>query len=192
MAAGRPGQPPPSFRRTGGSPGGLPAEDPCQAATDPAAWIGDCCCSGAIWTMRPGLVVPAGSWVAAVLHAAKTRLLGSLLSQKPVPLHRTLRGHISPKRPNGLWLSRSAVRGEVLPASTGPGTWRHCLMWRITGHRLRGLSATPAGVWQAGTLHVVQHAPWSHGVASRLVFAPAADDFGETVVLILDLSLIHI
>ena len=33
---------------------------------------------------------------------------------------------------------------------------------------------------------MVQHAPWSHGVASRLVFKPAADDFGETVVLILD------
>ena len=41
-------------------------------------------------------------------------------------------------------------------------------------------------IWQAGTLHVVQHAPWLRGGASRIIFKPPADDFGETVVLILD------
>ena len=91
---------------------------------------------------------------------------------------------------NGLWLSRSAVRGGTLPASaaTSPGTWRHYLMWRITVHRLRALGAftAPVDIWQAGTLHVVQHAPWVRGGASRIVFKPLADDFGETVVLILD------
>ena len=40
--------------------------------------------------------------------------------------------------------------------------------------------------WQAGTLHVVQHAPWLRGGASRIIFKPLADDFGETVALILD------
>ena len=35
-------------------------------------------------------------------------------------------------------------------------------------------------------MHVVQHAPWLRGGASRIVFKPLADDFGEAVVLILD------
>ena len=73
-------------------------------------------------------------------------------------------------------------------AATGPGTWRHRQMWRITVHRLRALGAhaTPVDAWQAGTLHVVQHAPWLRGGASRIICKPLADDFGETVVLILD------
>ena len=67
-------------------------------------------------------------------------------------------------------------------------------MWRITVHRLRALGAraAPVDIWQAGALHVAQHAPWLRGGASRILFKPLADDFGETVVLILDLSLIHI
>ena len=61
-------------------------------------------------------------------------------------------------------------------------------MWRITIHRLRALgeSSTAADIWQAGTLHLVLHAPWSRGGASRMTFKPAADDFGESLVLILD------
>ena len=61
-------------------------------------------------------------------------------------------------------------------------------MWRITARRLRALGAVtaPVDIWQAGTLHVVQHAPWLRGGASRILFKPLADDFGETVVLVLD------
>ena len=33
---------------------------------------------------------------------------------------------------------------------------------------------------------MVEHAPWSRGGASSMTFKPAADDFGETLVLILD------
>ena len=113
--------------------------------------------------MRPGLPVPEEGWVATVLHTMKARLIANLLPQRPVPLHRTLRGHISPKRANAFWLSRAAVRGDVLPASaaTDPGTWRHHLMWWIIVHRLRALGAftAPVDIWQAGTLHVAQRAP---------------------------------
>ena len=58
-------------------------------------------------------------------------------------------------------------------------------MWRLTVLHLRalGASSAPADIWGAGTLHRVTHAPLG---ASRLTFRPAADDFGETLVLILD------
>ena len=61
-------------------------------------------------------------------------------------------------------------------------------MWRITVHRLStlGANAAPVDIWQAGTLHVVQHAPWLRGGASRILFKQLADDFGETVVVVLD------
>ena len=83
------------------------------------------------------------------------------------------------------WLSRSAIRGDVVPAGTDPGTWRQCLMWRRTVLHLRALGApsTPADIWEADTLHMVTHAPLG---ASRLTLRPAADDFGETLALILD------
>ena len=114
----------------------------------------------------------------------------NLMSQRAVPLHRTLRGHVSPKMPDAFWLSRSAVQGDVLPgtAATDLGTCRHCMMWRITIHQLLALSASsaPAEIWQAGTLHIVLRAPWSRGRACRMTFKPAAGDFGETLVLILD------
>ena len=145
----------------------LTADDPCRAATDPAAWAGDCCHTTGIWRVRPGLPVPEEAWVATMLHAMKARLIALLLSQRPLPPSRVLRGHTSPKMANGFWLSRSAVRGDTLPASaaTDPGTWRRHLMWRITVHRLRALGARAAPVdsWQAGALHVVQHAPWLRG-----------------------------
>ena len=112
--------------------------------------------------------------MATVLHAMKARLIALLLAQRPLPLNRILRGHISPKMANGFWRSRSAARGDTLPASaaTDPGTWRHRLMWRITVHRLRALGArtAPVDIWQAGTLHVAQHAPWLRGGASRIAF----------------------
>ena len=88
------------------------------------------------------------------------------------------------------WLSRSAIRGDAVPpvSATDPGTWRHCLLWRITVHHLRALStsSTPADIWQAGTLHLALHAPLSRSGASRITFKPAADDFGETMLLVLD------
>ena len=88
------------------------------------------------------------------------------------------------------WLNRSAIRGGVVPAgaATDPGTWRHCLTWRLTAHHLRAVGApsTPADIWQAGTLHMATHAPWPRFGASRLTVRPAADEFGETLVLILD------
>ena len=63
--------------------------------------------------------------------------------------------------------------GDTVPASaaTDPGTWCHNLVWRITVHRLRALGArtAPVDIWQAGTLHVVQHAPWLRGGASRAI-----------------------
>ena len=70
-------------------------------------------------------------------------------------------------------------------AATDPGTWRHCLMWKLTAHHLRalGASSTPADIWEAGTLHMATHAPLG---ASRRASRPAADDFGETRALILD------
>ena len=140
--------------------------------------------------MRPGAAVPEETWAGALFHAMKARLIANLLSQRAVPLHRTLRGHVSPKMPDAFWLSRSAVQADVLPstAATDPGTWRHCLMRRITVHQLIALNASsaPADIWQTGTLHIVLRAPWSRGRACRMTFKPAAGGFGETLVLILD------
>ena len=78
----------------------------------------------------------------------------------------------------------------MVPAGSAidPGTWHHCLTWRLTVLRLRalGASCTPAGIWEAGTLHMVTHAPLLRLEGSRLTLRRAADDFGETLVLILD------
>ena len=76
----------------------LTADDPCRAATDPAAWAGDCCHTTGSWRMRPGLPVPEEAWVATVLHTLKARLIALLLSQRPLPLNRILRGHSSLKK----------------------------------------------------------------------------------------------
>ena len=61
-------------------------------------------------------------------------------------------------------------------------------MWRLTILHLRalGASSAPADIWEAGTLHMVAHAPLFRLGASRLALRPAADDFGETLVLIWD------
>ena len=49
-------------------------------------------------------------------------------------------------------------------------------MWRIARHRLStlGANAAPVDIWQAGALHVVQHAPWLRGGASRIIFKPVS------------------
>ena len=121
----------------------LALDDPCRVATDPAAWVGERCHTTGILRMRPGLPVPAEVSVETVFHAVKARLIALRLAQRPLPLNRILRGHISPKMANGFWRSRSAARGGTLPASaaTDPGTWRHHLMWRIAVRRLRALGA---------------------------------------------------
>ena len=114
-----------------GQPGGAAsARPPCRAATDPAAWLGDCRHATGIWAVCPGLPVPAEGWVVTLLHALKARLMSTLFSQRAIPLHRALRGRVSPKMATALWLSRPAVREDVVPAgsATDPGTWRHCLM----------------------------------------------------------------
>ena len=77
--------------------------------------MGDCCHATGIWTMRPGLAVPAEGWVATLLHALKARLMSTLLSQRAVPLHRALRGYTSPHK----WQVPSGSAG--LQAE---GTWR--------------------------------------------------------------------
>jgi hypothetical protein len=102
-------------------PADLTEEDPCRSANDPAVWIGDCCHTVGIWTMRPGTAVPEEKWAGALLHAMKARLMANLLSQRAVPLRRTLRGNDSPKMPDAFWLSHSAVQGaccQVLPPLT--------------------------------------------------------------------------
>ena len=50
------------------SPEVLTADDPCRAATDPAAWVGDCCHTAGVWRVHPGLPVPEEGWAATVLH----------------------------------------------------------------------------------------------------------------------------
>ena len=99
------------------SPEELPAEDPCRAATDPAAWLGECCHTTGIWPVGPGLPVPAEGWVVTLLHALKARLTSTLLSQRAVPLHRALRGHISPKMTHAAGLAAPLSEGTCyLPA----------------------------------------------------------------------------
>ena len=148
-------------------PADLTEEDPCRSANDPAVWIGDCCHTVGIWTMCPGTAVPEETWAGALLHATKARLMANLLSQRAVPLHRTLRGHVSPKMPDAFWLSRSAVQGDVLPgtAATDPGTWRHCLMWRITIHQLPAL-AHQAPRRKSGRLALCTLCCVPHGLAA--------------------------
>ena len=89
-------------------PADLTGEDPCRSANDPTVWVGDCCHTNGIWTMRPRTAVPEETWAGALLHATKARLMANLLSQRAVPLHRTLHGNVSPKMPYAFWLSRSA------------------------------------------------------------------------------------
>ena len=134
--------------------------------------------------------MPSGQWVPTVLHAVKAKVMSTLLSQRAVPLHRTLRGHVSPKMADVFWLSCSAVRDDEPPPPTAAeqGTWRHCLMWRITIHQLRALpeTSTPIDIWQAGTLHMLVRAPRTRSGSGRMTFAPAAEEFGETLVLVLE------
>ena len=89
------------------------------------------------------------------------------------------------------WLSCSATLDDAPPppsASAEHGTWRDCLMWRITIHQLRALpgSSVALDIWQAGTLHILVRAPRTRSGSGRMTFAPAAEDFGETLVLVLD------
>ena len=76
---------------------------------------------------------------------------------------------------NVFWLSRAAARRGARPVSAAadPGTDH-----RVPAPRPRR-AHQPVGIWQAGTLHVVQHAPRPRG----RVIKPRADDFGENVVV---------
>ena len=169
----------------------LDHQDICRTATGPSVWLGNCCEATGIWVLRPGLPVPPAQWIPTVLHAVKARLMATLLSQRAVPLNRMLRGHVSPKMADVFWLSCSATLDDAPPppsASAEHGTWRHCLMWRITIHQLRALpgSSVALDIWQAGTLHILVRAPRTRSGSGRMTFAPAAEDFGETLVLVLD------
>lgn len=168
------------------NPKDLAASDCCREGSDPGRWLTDSCDPrSGIWMLRPGLPVPAADWKPTVLHALKARLLNELLNQTAVPAHRVLRGNVSTKMPDGFWFSCSAAE---VPHMTDQGTWRHCLMWRITIHQLRSLpdQTTPQGIWQAGTLHILTRAPRTQGGSGRIIFAPPATDFGETLVLVLE------
>ena len=136
------------------TPESLPATDCCRVDMDPGMWLAQGCeAESGIWVLRPGLPIPPDSWVPAVLHAVKGRLLNTLLAQRAVPQHRMLRGHVSSKMATVFWVSCSAATREQPQAAGEEGTWRHCLMWRITIHQLRALpeNSSPADVWQAGT-----------------------------------------
>ena len=174
-----------------GNPCELDHQDICRTATGPSVWLGNCCEATGIWVLRPGLPVPPAQWIPTVLHAVKARLMATLLSQRAVPFNRMLRGQVTPKMADVFWLSCSATPDDAqLPpgASAEHGTWRHCLMWRITIHQLRALpgSSVALDIWQAGTLHILVRAPRTRSGSGRMTFAPAAEDFGETLVLVLD------
>ena len=138
----------------GANPNKLDHQDVCRTAKDPSVWLGNCCEATGIWALRPGLPVPSGQWVPTVLHAVKAKVMSTLLSQRAVPLHRTLRGHVSPKMADVFWLSCSAVRDDEPPPPTAAEqcTWRHCLMWRITIHQLRALPETSTPPLTSGKL----------------------------------------
>ena len=171
------------------NPQDLPSTDSCVTHTSPGVWLNQCCVDGGVWNMRPDLDVPAATWVPAVLHTLKARVLTSIVTQRAVSPHRMLRGHINPKMANVFWVSCSAITGEVPQGAPGhEETWRHCLIWKIGIHQLRSLPAdcSATAVWQAGTVHVLESAPRTRGGRGRMTFSPASDDCGETLVLVLD------
>ena len=167
----------------------LPENDSCNIHLAPGPWLAHCCAHGCgIWVLRPGLKIPEATWVATVVHALKAKLLTSLVAQRAVPRHRMMRGHISPKMSNVFWVSCSAGITELPQADAADSTWRFCMMWRISIHQLRALPAesNATEVWGAGTLHILERAPRTLGGRGRMTFSPAAEDFGETLVLVLD------
>ncbi|MFM7985885.1 MAG: hypothetical protein ACKPKO_41875, partial [Candidatus Fonsibacter sp.] len=74
-------------------PDNLPKQYCCHTCQDAGLWLGTACEQGSgMWRLKLGLVVPAGAWVATVLHAVKSRLINLVLAQQYVPPSRTLRG----------------------------------------------------------------------------------------------------
>ena len=150
------------------NPKDLPSIDSCVAHRSPGAWMNQCCADGGIWNIRPDLEVPAGMWVPAVLHILKARVLASIAAQRAVSPHRMLRGHINPKMPNVFWVSCSAITVDDPQGASGHAeTWCHCLIWKIGIHRRCSLpgDCEATGVWQAGTVRVLESAPRTLGGA---------------------------
>ena len=140
----------------------LAVDDPGRPSC-PGIKVGECCHTTGIWRF-PRRGVGGDS---------------APRNERPTA-DRILRGHVSPKMANGFWRSRSAAQGNTsIPASAAadPGTWRHHLIWRITIHRLR----IPRRARRPGG-----HLAGWHVAAAGQAVSSLADDFGETVVLILD------
>jgi len=166
----------------------LPCTDICVVSMSPSAWLNQCCADGGVWNLRPSTVIPAQTWVPSVLHALKARILISLVAQHAVSPHRMLRGHVNPNMANVFWISCSAMPQDVPHAVPGhASTWHHCLIWRISVQKLHSLpvNCNVNDLWQAGSLHILDHPRVLEG-RGRMIFSPSTDDFGETLVLVLD------
>ena len=110
-----------------------------------------------------------------------------------MPKYRVMQGHVDEKAPTFFWLACCA-EAPTQEQEKDRDTWRHSLAWRIkqeTALRIHldgQLEETDkvSLTWQAGTLHLLTAAPRTGGGRARMTFEPPAEEFGPTIMLVLD------
>ena len=191
---------------TWASPKCLRPDDICCQDTNAADWLATSCQAAAgTYRLDPDIQFPrTQSWIHIVLHSLKSQFVVGLLSTI-LPEDMTLRGYVAATHPDQFWVScglkeggqprqprQPAGWGEASEASS---TWRHRVVWLIPAaaaqaveldHRASEKFVKVRSMWEAGTLHLLTAAPRSIGGRSRMTFAPRADAYGESLLLVLD------
>ncbi|MFM7977891.1 MAG: hypothetical protein ACKPKO_01135, partial [Candidatus Fonsibacter sp.] len=111
-------------------PDNISKADCCRLCKHPGPWLPYACADkSGIWALRPGLLAPSDNWIATKLHAVQGQILNNILAQRVLSPNRTLRGCVS-RDAADLFRVRCSAASEL--PHQDHGTWRQCLMWRIT------------------------------------------------------------
>ena len=110
-----------------------------------------------------------------------------------MPKHRVMQGHVDEKLPTFFWVACCAEK-PTPEQEKERETWRHCLAWRIKQETAANIHLDPQltpedmvlRTWQSGTLHLLTAAPRTGGGRARVTFEPAAEEFGPTLMFVMD------